>query len=160
MTAVTPVTPQKNRFWVWFLWALGVRTPSSDSEYGEKLAAYRRWSSIPVMVMSLAVFVLIGVKIFIVMSAFIGAFNALDPEVVVTQYNLNTPVEQIVLNSMGGIIQEVLHAVPLGLHIPLIILWLLAFVIDFVIAATLAENKKLWWKRHWGGIVTALVTIP
>ncbi len=160
MTTVQLHSAPKNRFWTWFLWALGIRTPSSDSEYGEKLAAYRRWSSLPVLIMSMSVFVLIAVKIYFVMSTFINAFNSLDAEAVVAQYNLSTPVEEIVLGSMMGIIQEVLHAVPLWLYIPLIILWLLAFVVDFIVAATLAQDKKLWWKRHWGGIITALVTIP
>lgn len=110
--------------------------------------------------MSLIVFVLIAVKLYLLMSAFINAFNALDPESVVNQYSLSTPIEEIVAGSMMGIAQELMHAVPLALTLPLLVLWLLAFVIDFIVAATLADNKKLWWKRHWGGIITALVTIP
>lgn len=151
---------QKNRFWLWVLWALGVRTPASDAEYGKALARYRSWSSIPVLVMSLAVFALIALKITLVMSAFISAFNSQDLEAVVGSYELSTPVEQIILLTMLDLVQQAAHAFPLYLHIPLIVLWLLAFVVDFIVAATLAENKALWWKRHWGGIITALITIP
>lgn len=150
----------KNRFWLWVLWALGARTPSSDSEYGERLARYRRWSSLPVMVMSIGVFTLIAVKIYLVISAFLNAFNSLDPETAVNSHSLSTPVHELVMTSLLSIAHEVMHAVPLALTIPLLILWLLAFVVDFIVAATLANNKKLWWKRHWGGVITALITIP
>jgi len=112
------------------------------------------------MVMSIGVFALIAVKIYLVMSTFLNAFNSLDPEAVVNAHSLSTPVHEIVMSTMLSIANEVMHAVPLALTIPLLILWLLAFVIDFIVAATLANNKKLWWKRHWGGIITALITIP
>ena len=160
MTREEIVTKPRNRFGLWFLWALGVRTLSSDSEYGERLANYRKWSTIPVITMSITVFVLIAVKITLAMIAFVNAFNALDPETVIAQHDLNTPVITIVAGTMGTILTAVLHSFPLYLEIPLILLWLLAFVVDFIVAAVLAENKKLWWRRHWGGIVTALFTIP
>jgi hypothetical protein len=110
--------------------------------------------------MSIGVFALIAVKLYLIMSTFLNAFNNLDPETVVNQYSLSTPVEEIVMSSMFSIANEVMHAVPLALTIPLLILWLLAFVIDFIVAASLANDKKLWWKRHWGGVITALITIP
>lgn len=156
-----PVTAQrKSGFGTWFLWALGVRTPQSDSEYGEKLVKYRKWSSKPVTIASILVFVLIAVKLVLVFNAFFTAFNNLDAERIVLQHGLSTPVVTIVIGVFAEILGAVLHAVPWFVTAPLIILWLAAFVIDFIVAATLAENKKLWWKRHWGGIITALITIP
>lgn len=150
----------KSRFWTWVLWAVGIRTASSDSEYGEKLTNYRKWSTTPVIIMSMGVFVLIAIKLTIAMTAFFEAFNALNPESVVSQHDLGTPVLQIVMSSMSGVLTAVVSSIPLWVELPLIILWLLAFVVDFIVAASLANNKKLWWKRHWGGVVTALVTIP
>lgn len=151
---------KKSGVGTWILWALGIRTPRADSEYGERLANYRRWSGLPVSIMSMAVFLLIIVKLVMVFTAFFAAFNELDPEAIVLQYSLSTPVETIVIGVMAELFLAVWGAFPLYLHIPLILMWLLAFVVDFIVAATLAENKKLWWKRHWGGIITAIITIP
>lgn len=160
MNSMKETSPKKRGFGAWLLWALGIRRPSADSDYGPKLAAYRRWSTWPVTLMSIAVFILIAVKISLAMTAFITTFNSLDPETVVTQYELNTPVTVIIVNVMTELVMAVLHSIPWYIQYPLLVMWLLAFVIDFIVAATLANNKKQWWKTHWGGIITAIITIP
>lgn len=156
----TPPVKKSRRFFTLLLWALGIRRLEADSEYGEALARYRSWSTWPVSIMSIAVFILIAVKISLMVTGFIYAFTALNPEDVVMQYSLDTPVQEIILRSMTSIALEVAHSVPLWHTIPLVIMWLLAFVLDFIVSATLAENKGKWWKTHWGGIITALITIP
>lgn len=144
----------------WILWALGIRTPGADAEYGEKLARYRRWSSLPVAIMSMAVFVLILGKIYYAYLAIKATLDTFNEATVVAQYMGGMSESDIILDFMGRMADSVLHASPLWLQLPLLVLWLLAFVIDFIVAATLATNKKRWWRKHWGGIITAFVTLP
>lgn len=158
-TLVTSKTSE-NSFGSWLLWALGIRRPRADADYGEALLRYRSWSTWPVSIMSMAVFLLIAVKISILIGALTSTFNSLSPEAVVLEYSLNTPIPEILAITMFGIIAEVLHAVPLWLMIPLWLMWFLAFVVDFIVCAVLATPKGKWWKTHWGGIITAILTIP
>lgn len=144
----------------WILWALGIRSPGADAEYGERLARYRRWSSVPVATMSIAVFFLIFGKIYFAYLAIKATMETFNEDTVVAQYLGGMSEGDIIADFMGRMADSVLHASPLWLQIPLLILWLLAFVIDFIVAATLATNKKKWWRKHWGGIITAIVTLP
>lgn len=144
----------------WILWSLGVRTPTADSEYGERLARYRRWSSIPVAVMSIAVFFLILVKIGFAIVAIQGTLATFNEATVVAQYFSGMSEGAIIMDFMTRLANSVMRATPLPFQLVLLVLWLFAFVIDFIVAATLAEGKRIWWKRHWGGIITAIVTIP
>jgi hypothetical protein len=144
----------------WILWALGIRTPGADAEYGETLARYRKWSSLPVAVMSMAVFILIFGKIYYAYLAIKATMETFNEATVVAQYLGGMSEGDIILDFMGRMADSVLHASPLWLQLPLLILWLLAFVIDFIVAASLATNKKRWWRKHWGGIITAIVTLP
>lgn len=155
----TVVKPRR-RFWTLLLWALGVRQLKADDEYGASLARYRRYSSWPVSIMSVAVFILIAVKITLITTAFITAFHALNPATVVMQHSLGAPVQEIVTSTMFGLMGSIIGVVPLWLTIVLWVLWTLVFVLDFTISATLADDKGKWWKRHWAGILTALITFP
>lgn len=144
----------------WVLWALGIRTPGADAIYGEKLANYRKWSSIPVAAMSIAVFVLIIGKIYFAVQAITAVMSTFNEETVVAQYLSGISEADIIADFLSRLAESVLHASPLWLMIPLVTFWLLAFVVDFIVAAVLAEPKGLWWRRHWGGIITAIVTLP
>lgn len=144
----------------WLLWIFGVRTPESEAAYGEKLIAYRRWSAIPVSAMSIGVFVLILLKLWFAFQAIMFALSGFNEETVVAQYMAGESKGDIIAGFMTGLAESVLHASPIWLQIPLLTLWLLAFVVDFIICATLATNKANWWRNHWAGILTAFITIP
>lgn len=161
MSNIAPtVEKPKRRFWSLFLWALGIRKLGADNEYGPALAHYRRWSRWPVSVLSILVFVLIATKLTIVVSAFMAAFQQLDPQTVVMQHSLHVPTMEIIMSTMTGLMGAVIHAIPFWLTITLWLSWLLAFVVDFIVCAVLATHKNLWWKRHWAGLITTIITFP
>lgn len=147
-------------FWKLFLWAVGIRLVSVDSEYGLKLQKYRKYTALPITVMSTSLFLLIAVKIVLVLATLVHTFLLVDPEVAVGQHNLSTPVLEIIVSEIVSAFFATMSSIPWFFHWPLIAIWFLAFVVDFAVAATLAENKKRWWKTHWGGILAALFTIP
>jgi len=140
---------------------VGIRSPRAEREFGERLYRYRLWSRWPVTIMSMAAFVLVVLKIILGAVTFFHTWYGLDPTKVVLSYDLSTPVVDIILDQMKHIFFTVMFSVgPIWLAAPLTVCWALAFVADFIICASLAQQRRRWWTTHWGGIITAIITVP